>query len=59
MPLNRIFDARGVKPAKPRRERQKYRDPSDPANTWASIGPRPAWFRKALAAGVALDVLRA
>lgn len=59
MPLQSILDSRRGKPERPRREGQKYRDPSDPKNIWAGIGPRPAWFKKALAAGVALDALLA
>lgn len=59
MPLQSILDSGRGKPASPRREGQRYRDPSDPKNAWAGIGPRPAWFKKALAAGVALETLQA
>ncbi len=29
----------------------KYRNPADPAQTWAGRGAQPRWFREALAAG--------
>jgi len=29
----------------------KYRNPADPAQTWAGRGVQPRWFREALAAG--------
>lgn len=58
MSLQSVMDGGGVKPAASRRQGQRYRDPSEPSNTWAGIGPRPLWFKKALAAGVPLDTLR-
>lgn len=59
VPLQSILDGGRKKPTKPRRQGQRYKDPSNLLNTWAGVGPRPAWFKKALAAGVPLDSLRA
>lgn len=38
---------------------QAYRDPTNPSNVWAGAGPRPAWMKAALAAGVPIEQLRA
>lgn len=35
----------------------KYRNPADPAQTWAGRGAQPRWFREALAAGRVADDL--
>ena len=35
----------------------KYRNPADPAQTWAGRGVQPRWFREALAAGKSADDL--
>ncbi len=44
---------------KPRRKRStlppKYRDPSNPANTWAGRGKRPKWLAEKLAAGARIE----
>lgn len=29
----------------------KYRNPADPSQTWTGRGPKPKWFKEALAAG--------
>ena len=57
LPLQSILDAEPA--AKPRRQTQRYRDPTNPANQWSGAGPRPAWFKRALAAGVPLASLTA
>lgn len=35
-----------------------YQDPQDPTRTWTGRGPRPAWFKAALAAGTPAVALR-
>lgn len=35
-----------------------YQDPQDPTRTWTGRGPRPAWFRAAIAAGTPPVALR-
>ena len=35
----------------------KYRNPSDPNQTWSGRGKRPAWIAEALASGKSLDDL--
>lgn len=57
--IQEILNERGAKPAKRRAKTQSYRDPTNPPNTWGGAGPRPAWVKSALAAGVPLDQLRA
>lgn len=60
--LQEILNEKGAKaekPAKPRAKTQGYTDPTNPTNTWGGAGPRPAWLKSALAAGVPLDQLRA
>lgn len=57
--LQEILNEKGAKSAKPRAKTQGYRDPANPTNTWGGAGPRPAWLKSALAAGVPLDQLRA
>jgi DNA-binding protein H-NS len=42
-----------------RAKTQAYRDPANPSNVWAGAGPRPAWMKAALSAGVPIDQLRA
>jgi DNA-binding protein H-NS len=34
----------------------RYRNPANPAETWSGQGRPPAWVRRALAAGVTLDI---
>ncbi len=36
----------------------KYRDPANPANTWAGRGKQPRWFIDRLAAGASMADLR-
>lgn len=36
----------------------KYRNPSDPTQTWAGRGKKPAWVREHLDAGGSLDELK-
>lgn len=38
--------------AKPRKARPSY---SDGVNTWSGMGPKPKWFKEALAAGKSLE----
>jgi DNA-binding protein H-NS len=59
MPLAAIMQSDSTKLAKTRPTGPKYRDPKNSANTWGGSGPRPAWIKAALAAGVALEGLRA
>ena len=42
-----------------RSKTQSYIDPTNPSNVWGGAGPRPAWLKSALAAGVPIDQLRA
>jgi DNA-binding protein H-NS len=42
-----------------RSKTQSYIDPSNPSNVWGGAGPRPAWLKSAIAAGVPNDQLRA
>ena len=44
---------RSRNPSKPR-----YRDPANPAHTWAGRGKRPAWLTQKLAGGATLDDFR-
>lgn len=46
-------DQRG-KSAKPRKARSSF---SDGASTWSGMGPKPKWFKEALAAGKSLEDL--
>lgn len=57
--LEEILKDKGSTPAKERAKTQGYRDPVNPKNTWGGAGPRPAWLKSALAAGVPLEQLRA
>ncbi len=59
MPLAAILKGTSQGASKTRRKGQKYQDPKNPANIWAGSGPRPAWLKAALAAGIALETLRA
>ncbi len=59
MPLQSILDGGRERSENARPKRQHYQNPSDPSNTWAGVGPRPDWLKKALAAGVPIDSLRA
>lgn len=59
MPLSAILKAATSNPSKSPRKGQKYQDPKNPSNTWGGNGPRPAWLKEALAAGVTLERLRA
>ncbi|MPQ56253.1 H-NS family nucleoid-associated regulatory protein [Duganella sp. FT27W] len=47
------------KPRKARAPSQRYVDPTNPANVWMGAGPRPAWLKAALNAGVSLEHLKA
>jgi DNA-binding protein H-NS len=40
------------------RESPTYRNPENPAETWAGRGARPAWLTRAIARGRSLDSLR-
>ena len=44
--LQSVMDGGRATPAVARRQGQRYRDPSEPSNTWAGIGPQPVWFKK-------------
>jgi DNA-binding protein H-NS len=46
--------AKRAKTAKPRKVRPSY---SDGVNTWSGMGPKPKWFKEALAAGKSLEDL--
>ena len=35
----------------------KYRNPANPAQTWNGRGPKPKWFKEALAAGKTVQQL--
>jgi DNA-binding protein H-NS len=59
VPLPTLLKDGAKQSVKPRRKTKRYQDPSNPANTWAGAGPRPAWFKKALAAGVPIGSLEA
>ena len=59
MPLEAILKGAPKVTSKTRAKGQKYQDPKNPANTWGGSGPRPAWLKAALAAGVTLEALRA
>lgn len=37
----------------------RYRNPSNPSETWSGKGPRPRWVREALANGMTLEDLEA
>ena len=58
MPLKSIFQTKESKAVKERKKPQAYKDPVNPANVWSGAGPRPAWFKSALAAGVPMEQLR-
>ncbi len=60
LPLSAILD--GVTKRAPKAAKAppiQWRDPTNPQNVWIGKGPRPAWLKSALAAGVSLDLLRA
>ena len=62
VPLQTLLqEAEGVKMGKMKKRREGivYQDPTNLANTWVGIGPRPKWLKSALAAGVQMDALRA
>ena len=59
LPLQSLLNGDREQSANTRPQRQRYQNPSDPSNTWAGVGPRPDWLKKALAAGVPIDSLRA
>jgi DNA-binding protein H-NS len=63
IPLKDLLAPKGQKEgrgaASARRKTQAYRDPANPSNVWAGAGPRPAWFKSALAAGVPIERLLA
>lgn len=58
MPLESLLTASARERRKPRRPMQRYQDPADPKNVWGGAGPRPAWLKSALAAGVPIDTLK-
>jgi DNA-binding protein H-NS len=39
-------------------DRYLFADPDEPSNRWTGKGPRPAWLRKKLEAGMRLDSFR-
>ena len=57
--LREILNEKDAKPAKRRAKTRGYIDPANPSNVWGGAGPRPAWLKSALAAGVPIDQLRA
>jgi DNA-binding protein H-NS len=61
VPLESLLAPKGKVERQPgqRAKTQGYRDPANPSNVWGGAGPRPAWMKAALAAGVPLDQLRA
>jgi DNA-binding protein H-NS len=61
MPLERLLAPKGKSERQlgQRAKTQGYRDPTNPSNVWGGAGPRPAWMKAALSAGVPLDQLRA
>ncbi|HET6604698.1 MAG TPA: H-NS histone family protein [Xanthomonadaceae bacterium] len=50
--------ARRPGPGKGTKVPPKYRNPSDPAQTWSGRGTRPRWFAQALERGVSEPDLR-
>jgi DNA-binding protein H-NS len=47
--IEQLFGGRGRKTR--RKAAVKYRNPTDPAQTWSGRGKRPRWFHAALKAG--------
>ncbi|WP_426190643.1 H-NS family nucleoid-associated regulatory protein [Massilia sp. DWR3-1-1] len=58
MPLAMILNGGKGVSGGARRAAAHYEDPANPANRWGGAGPRPAWLKAALAAGVRLESLR-
>lgn len=46
--------AKRTKSAKPRKARPSF---TDGVNTWSGMGPKPKWFKEALAAGKSIEDL--
>ncbi|MES3021647.1 MAG: H-NS histone family protein [Pseudomonadota bacterium] len=59
MPLHVVLEGGSPPPTRTRRMGQKYQDPKNSQNKWSGNGPRPGWLKAAMAAGVALEMLRA
>ena len=58
--LDAVFGGAGKGGKKSRKSAGvKFRDPSNPGNTWSGRGKRPRWFNDALAQGKSQDDLRA
>ena len=57
--LQEILGDKGQRTSKPRARTQRYVDPVNPSNVWGGSGPRPAWLKSALAAGVPIERLHA
>lgn len=47
-----------VKTTKPTPVAPKYRNPSNPEQTWSGRGRQPTWFREAIVAGTEPDDLK-
>jgi DNA-binding protein H-NS len=58
MSIREILRGNNNPQEKQRAKAQTYIDPVNPANIWGGTGPRPAWLKSALSAGVAIDQLR-
>lgn len=59
LPLHDLLPDERVLKRKPGAIYSKYVDPTNPANVWLGVGPRPKWLKDALAAGVQIDQLKA
>lgn len=61
MPVENLLPSSSLarKPRKERAPGQRYVDPTNPNNVWLGAGPRPAWLKAALNAGVSLERLKA
>jgi DNA-binding protein H-NS len=49
--LDEVFGRAGGRGKARGKVKPKYRNPSDPAQTWSGRGKRPRWFHAALTAG--------
>ncbi|MEM6636637.1 MAG: H-NS histone family protein [Pseudomonadota bacterium] len=54
--LNDLVETSGAKKARAKKPSvAKYKNPSNPDQTWSGRGRQPGWIKEALAAGKALD----